>query len=103
MQIRRFVKDFANNTLNHPIEKKNPFEWTCECQEAFVELKKRLCSSSVLADSESTKEFITDCNNSATSAVLSQEHESANGAGAKNYSDPQSQSKLGSTALRDWI
>ena len=74
------MKDFANivKPLNRLTEKEHPFDWTCNCQEAFDELKKKLCSSPVLAYPDPTKRFIldTDCSNVAMGAVLSQEHES---------------------------
>jgi hypothetical protein len=48
---RRFVRNFASITkpLHRLTEKTAIFEWTVECQEAFAELRHRLCTAPVLA------------------------------------------------------
>ena len=48
--------------------------WSEECQQAFLELKDRLCKAAVLAMPDFTHEFIldTDASNLSIGAVLSQ-------------------------------
>ena len=44
---RRFVRDFATiaKPLHRLTEKTATFEWTRECQEAFAELRQKLCTA----------------------------------------------------------
>ncbi len=72
----RFVRNFASiaKPLHRLTEKTATFEWTVECQEAFAELRHRLCTAPVLAFPDFTKPFIldTDASNKGIGAVLSQ-------------------------------
>ncbi|KAK9122470.1 hypothetical protein Sjap_012072 [Stephania japonica] len=56
---RRFVQDFS--TIAAPMtrltKKDVPFEWSEECEQAFLELKKRLTTAPVLALPEPGKEL----------------------------------------------
>lgn len=74
------VKCFANTAkpMNRLTGKENALEWTEECWTAFEELKKKLCSSPVMAYPDPTKEFSLDIDysNWAMSAILSQTFES---------------------------
>ena len=73
---RRFVQDFATiaKPLHHLTEKTARFEWTPECQEAFLKLRQRLCSAPILAFPNFSKPFIldTDASNTGIGGVLSQ-------------------------------
>ena len=73
---RRFVRNFASiaRPLHRLTEKTATFEWTVECQEAFAELRHRLCTAPVLAFPDFTKPFIldTDASNTGIGGVLSQ-------------------------------
>ena len=73
---RRFVRNFASiaRPLHRLTEKTATFEWTVECQEAFAELRHRLCTAPVLAFLDFTKPFIldTDASNTGIGGVLSQ-------------------------------
>ena len=59
---RRFVEGFA--TIARPLhkltEKKNPFQWTPECQESFMRLKQALCSSHILCYPTIRQNFVLD-------------------------------------------
>jgi transposase InsO family protein len=76
---RRFVQDFAKIAAPlHALAGKNiPFEWTTECQAAFVRLKEKLTSTPILALPQDEGKFILDTDASGVSigAVLSQEQE----------------------------
>ena len=73
---RRFVRDFAciARPLYRMTERTATFTWTEECQGAFNELCKRLCSAPVLAYPDFSKQFIldTDASDIGIGAVLSQ-------------------------------
>ena len=73
---RRFVRNFASiaKPLHQLTEKTATFEWTVECQEAFAELRHKLCTAPVLAFPDFTKPFIldTDASNTGIGGVLSQ-------------------------------
>ena len=73
---RRFVKDFAQVAAPlHALTGNNVhFQWTAECQAAFVELKKLLTTSPVLTMPTDDGEYRldTDASNLAIGAVLSQ-------------------------------
>ena len=73
---RRFVRNFASiaKPLYRLTEKTATFEWTLECQEAFAELRHKLCTAPVLAFPDFTKAFIldTDASNTGIGGVLSQ-------------------------------
>ncbi|GFR27213.1 retrovirus-related Pol polyprotein from transposon opus [Trichonephila clavata] len=74
---RKFVKDFS--TIARPLHKlteaKQKFIWTNECNNAFNKLKDALTSSTILAYTETGKQFIldTDASYESIGAVLSQE------------------------------
>ena len=75
---RRFVKDFA--TISHPLNnltrKGVVWSWDHKCQQAFLELKRKLSNAPLLAhaDFESNNPFIldTDASNVGLGGVLSQ-------------------------------
>ena len=73
---RRFVRDFAGiaKPLHRLTEKNATFDWSIECQEAFAELRHRLCTAPVLAFPDFSKAFIldTDASNTGIGGVLSQ-------------------------------
>ena len=75
---RKFIPDFA--TIAAPLTDltrktaPNLVNWSQECEEAFVELKARMCSSPVLRSPDFAKPFIvqTDASERGIGAVLSQ-------------------------------
>lgn len=73
---RRFVPNFADvaRSLHRLTEKTQPFNWAKEHEDAFVQLKKKLCSSPILAYPRAGDLFIldTDASNTGIGAVLSQ-------------------------------
>jgi hypothetical protein len=73
---RRFIKDFAciARPLHRLTERTAPFVWTNECQQAFDELRRCLCSAPVLAYPDFSRQFIldTDASDVGIGAVLSQ-------------------------------
>lgn len=76
---RRFIKDFA--TIAAPLTaltKKNArFEWSDDCEQAFLTLKNHLISAPILACPDFSREFRLLCDASTTgiACVLSQEYE----------------------------
>jgi hypothetical protein len=74
---RRFVPGFANvaKSLHELTKKDKAFQWNQEREEAFQELKRRLCTAPVLAYPVPGKTFIvdTDASNDGIGGVLSQE------------------------------
>ena len=76
---RRFVKGFASiaKPLHKLTERNAVFKWTKECEEAFVELRRRLTSTPILAHPDFSKQFTldTDASNTGIGAVLSQKGE----------------------------
>ena len=75
---RHFVKDFAAvaRPLYSLTEKKTPFKWTEQCEDAFATLKIHLTSAPTLALPDWSRQFIVDMDTSDTGigAVLSQIH-----------------------------
>lgn len=73
---RRFIKNFAiiAKPLHQTTERKKPFRWTDECEQAFSQLKNCLTTAPILAVPDWTKPFIIDMDASETGigAVLSQ-------------------------------
>ena len=73
---RRFVHNFAkiSSPLNRLTCKDVVFVWTPECEEAFNELKRRLCSAPILAYPDFRQPFhlYTDASNFALGYVLGQ-------------------------------
>ena len=73
---RRFVKDFASiaKPLHQLTEKKTPFKWTEQCDNAFASLKLFLTSAPILALPDWSQQFIldTDASDTGIGAVLSQ-------------------------------
>ena len=61
-----FVCNFTSiaKPLYQLTEKTATFEWTVECQEAFTELRHKLCTAPVLAFPDFTKAFILDTDTS---------------------------------------
>ena len=76
---RKFVNNFAATAkpLYRLTERGREFNWTTECEAAFLELKSRLVSAPILAFPDFTKMFIldTDASQSGVGAVLSQLHD----------------------------
>lgn len=76
---RKFISEFS--TIAFPLtqltRKDKRFDWTRECDEAFLRLKEALTSAPVLAYPVSTGRFIldTDASNYGVGAVLSQEQD----------------------------
>lgn len=75
---RRFVKGFSDiaKPLHRLTEEKRTFTWDSECEEAFRELKERLCSAPILGYPDVQGEFVvdTDASNTGIGGVLSQRH-----------------------------
>ena len=73
---RRFVHNFANisSPLNRLTRKDVAFVWTPECEEAFLELKHRLCSAPILAYPDFNQPFhlYTDASQYALGYILGQ-------------------------------
>lgn len=73
---RKFVKGFATvaRPLHHLTGDKTPFDWTPDCEEAFVRLKTSLTTSPLLAYPSADSPFIldTDASLSGIGGVLSQ-------------------------------
>ena len=72
----RYIRGFSDlaKPLNKLTEKGQAFAWTVDCSKAFEALKDSLCTSTVLAHPDFTKEFIldTDASDTGIGAVLSQ-------------------------------
>lgn len=75
---RRFVPHFSEivEPLNRLSQKNAVFNWTDECEQAFIELKSRLTKSPVLAYPDPEQHFIldTDASDIAMGAVLAQKN-----------------------------
>lgn len=73
---RRYIKGYSQITepLARLTGKNVPFDWNENCQSAFEELKRRLCSAPILKEPDWTKEFHlhTDASQTAVEAVLAQ-------------------------------
>ena len=73
---RRFIRDFSQvaRPLHRLTERTTPFQWTRDCQESFNQLRKRLCSTPVLAFPNFKERFIldTDASDVGIGGVLSQ-------------------------------
>ena len=73
---RRFVQGFANiaKPLHQLTEKQKTFQWTTESDDAFIQLKRAMTCSPILAYPSSKDQFIldTDASHFACGAVLSQ-------------------------------
>lgn len=73
---RRFIKNFAELTqpLNKLTRKNTKFEWTKECENAFITLKNNLIKPPILAYPNFTQPFriTVDASKVACGAVLSQ-------------------------------
>ena len=77
---RRFVENFAMiaKPLHNLTKKNNQFIWDEKCNNAFLELKRRLTSSPILIFPDPQKPFIVECDasNYAIGAILSQKDDS---------------------------
>lgn len=75
---RRFVKNFSSvaSPIIHLTEKNVPFNWSDDCEKAFVELKTMLISDRVLRLPDFDQEFTieTDASGVGLGGVLSQKH-----------------------------
>lgn len=75
---RRFIKNFADYSrhITRLCKKNVPFEWTDECQKAFIHLKSQLINPTLLQYPDFSKEFCitTDASKQACGAVLTQNH-----------------------------
>ena len=73
---RKFIKSFAHiaDPLNKLLQKNKHFQWSGECEEAFVSLKKAFCEVVTLAYPNFSKEFTvdTDASDFGIGAVISQ-------------------------------
>ena len=73
---RRFIRGFSSIAapLNKLTEKSQPFDWTAECEAAFLNLKQAIVSDNVMAYPNDEGMFILDTDASAVGigAVLSQ-------------------------------
>lgn len=73
---RRFIKNFAAIAapLHARLKKDTPWEWTPECDAAFLQIKEKLTTAPILAHPNYEKEFIvyTDASTVGIGAVLSQ-------------------------------
>lgn len=73
---RKFIKGFAHHSvpLHALTEKKAPFEWTSDCQDAFTYLKCALSNPPVIAFPDFSLPFVlyTDASGAAVGAVLGQ-------------------------------
>jgi len=75
---RRFIKNFADYSrhITSLFKKSVPFEWTKDCQKAFLHLKTKLVEHTLFQCPDLSKEFCitTDASKMACGAVLSQDH-----------------------------
>ena len=73
---RRFIKDFSviSKPLCNLLTKENVFEWTEQCEEAFVKLKNLLTSAPIIQppDWSLSFEIMCDASDYAVSVVLGQ-------------------------------
>ena len=73
---RRFIRGFSSiaGPMNKLTEKSQPFDWTAECETAFLNLKQAIVSDNVMAYPNDEGMFILDTDASAAGigAVLSQ-------------------------------
>ena len=77
---RNFIPNFADrgNVLNRLTSDKVEFKWSDDCEAAFVSLKKRLCTSPVLAFPQVSEQFYVevDASDYAVGGILPQGNES---------------------------
>ena len=73
---RKFIKDFSviSKQLYNLLTKKNVFEWTKQCEKAFVKLKRLLTSAPVIQPPDWSLPFqiMCDASNYVVGAVLGQ-------------------------------
>ena len=76
---RQFIKDFSMyaKPLCKLMEKGAEFRWTADCQNAFLDLRRKLVSAPILAFPNFSKPFLldTDASDNGIGAVLSQVQE----------------------------
>ena len=74
---RKFIRKYSTITqpLNNLLKKNTSFNWTQECEDAFLELKKRFTEEPVLMMPDQNRQFIVEADASkyASGAVLQQE------------------------------
>jgi hypothetical protein len=65
---RRFIPNFSKiaKPMTQLLEKEAKFEWSLQCQEAFLTLKKQLTIAPVFAQSDIEKPFEVYCDASGT-------------------------------------
>ncbi|CAF4895233.1 unnamed protein product [Pieris macdunnoughi] len=93
---RRFVRNFADiaKPLHRLTEQKRKFTWDGECEDAFNELKNRLCETPILGYPDQDGEYVvdTDASGIGIGGVLSQvkgEHEQVIAYFSKSLSKPE--------------
>ena len=73
----KFIRKYSTITqpLNNLLKKNTSFNWTQECEDAFLELKKRFTEELVLMMPDQAHQFIVEADTSkyASGAVLQQE------------------------------
>ena len=73
---RRFIRKYSTITqpLNNLLKKNTLFNWTQECEDAFLELKKRFTEEPVLMMPDQAHQFIVEANTFkyASGAILQQ-------------------------------
>ena len=76
---RRFIRAYSQLVypLNHLLKNDTDWEWSAECDKAFVEIKRQLVTAPMLAYPDTAKEFIltTDASRQALGYILSQKDE----------------------------
>ena len=57
---RRFIRNYSKLAcpLNHLLKNDTKWEWSSECEKAFLEIKRQLVSAPILAYPDMSKEFI---------------------------------------------
>ena len=73
---RWFIRDYSKLAcpLNHLLKNDTKWEWSLECDKAFLEIKRQLVSAPILTYPDTNKEFIltTDASGQALGYILSQ-------------------------------
>ena len=73
---RRFIHNYSKLAcpLNHLLKNDTKWEWSSDCEKAFLEIKQQLVSAPILAYPDTSQEFIlpTDASGQAVGYILSQ-------------------------------